>query len=110
GPGRTAGDDPLRPDLRRRAVPPIHARPGLRLPRGRDSRRGRPGRRRRDAGTTPMRSWWDARSRREQVLLGVMAVGVAGFLLWFALLAPLAGARRAADARYAAAVEADVAV
>jgi general secretion pathway protein M len=57
-----------------------------------------------------MRTWWETRSRREQALLAVMAAGVAAFLLWFAVLTPLAAANRAAEARYATAVETDLAV
>jgi general secretion pathway protein M len=57
-----------------------------------------------------MRTWWDSRSRREQVLLAVMGAAAAAFLLWFAVLRPLAAAGRAAEARYAAAVETDVVV
>ena len=44
-----------------------------------------------------MRDWWNGRSRREQVLLGVMGALVAGFLLWFGVAAPLQAA--AASAR-----------
>jgi general secretion pathway protein M len=43
--------------------------------------------------------WWNGRSRRERVMLGVMAVLVAGFLGWILLYRPLVGASRSlADA------------
>lgn len=44
-----------------------------------------------------MRDWWNGRSQREQILLGVMGALVAGFVLWFGLAAPLRSA--AASAR-----------
>lgn len=45
-----------------------------------------------------MIDWWNGRSRREQVLLGVMGALVAGFLLWFGVAAPLRGAAQDASA------------
>ncbi len=57
-----------------------------------------------------MRAWWDGRSQREKALLGVLGVGLAAFLLWFAALDPLFGWRRAAEARYAAAAADEAAV
>ncbi len=36
-----------------------------------------------------MLDWWNGRSQREQVLLGVLGALVAGFLLWFGVAAPL---------------------
>jgi general secretion pathway protein M len=45
-----------------------------------------------------MIDWWSGRSRREQVLLGVMGALVAGFLFWFGVAAPLRGAAQDASA------------
>lgn len=47
-----------------------------------------------------MRAWWEARSRREQLLLAVMAASLAAFLLWFGLHRPAAQAREAAAQRH----------
>lgn len=46
-----------------------------------------------------MRAWFEGRTRREQVLLTLMALALAGFLLWFGLYRPLAQARAAAERR-----------
>lgn len=44
-----------------------------------------------------MVDWWTTRSRREQILLGVMGSLLAGFLLWFGVAAPLRGAAQDAS-------------
>lgn len=46
-----------------------------------------------------MMDWWIGRSRREQILLGVMGALAAGLLLWFGVAAPLRGAAEDASAR-----------
>ncbi len=43
-----------------------------------------------------MLDWWSGRSRREQILLGVMGALVAGFVLWFGVAAPLRAAATSA--------------
>ncbi|HVI34457.1 type II secretion system protein GspM [Phenylobacterium sp.] len=57
-----------------------------------------------------MRAWFEGRTRREQVLLTVLAVALAAFLLWFGLYRPLAQARADAERRLdrAAATAAEV--
>jgi general secretion pathway protein M len=47
--------------------------------------------------------WWNQRSGREQLLIGIAAVLLAALLVWLAILRPLASARAAAldDARSA---------
>jgi len=51
-----------------------------------------------------MMDWWSGRSRREQVLLGVMGALAAGLLLWFGVAAPLRGAAQDASAHLARAL------
>ncbi|WP_374467855.1 type II secretion system protein GspM [Phenylobacterium sp.] len=51
-----------------------------------------------------MRAWFEARTRREQGLLAVMAAGVLLFGLWFGVWRPLEQARVAAERRYERAV------
>lgn len=46
-----------------------------------------------------MRAWFEGRTRREQVLLTVLAVALAAVLLWLGLYRPLAQARAAAERR-----------
>lgn len=46
-----------------------------------------------------MRAWFEGRTRREQVLLTLMAVALAAFLLWFGLYRPLAHVRAEAARR-----------
>jgi general secretion pathway protein M len=46
-----------------------------------------------------LRSAWDARSRREQIMLGVMAAVVVLVFGWFAVLAPLNGAVAGSETR-----------
>ena len=48
--------------------------------------------------------WWRDRTRREQWLLGVMGVLLAIVIVWLGVMRPLAEARKAAEARHAAAV------
>ena len=45
-----------------------------------------------------MVDWWTTRSRREQIMLGVMAALLLGFLLWFGVAAPLRTAAQDASA------------
>ncbi|MDP1874249.1 type II secretion system protein GspM [Phenylobacterium sp.] len=45
-----------------------------------------------------MMGWWTTRSRREQVLLGLMGALLLGFLLWFAVASPLRSAAQDASA------------
>lgn len=45
-----------------------------------------------------MVDWWTTRSRREQIMLGVMAALLLGFLLWFGVAAPLRTAAKDASA------------
>ena len=52
-----------------------------------------------------MMAWWDGRTRREQVLLGVMGVCLALVLLLFGVVRPLQAAARAASERHAEAVQ-----
>jgi general secretion pathway protein M len=47
--------------------------------------------------------WWNDRSGRERLLLGLMLLLLAGLLLWLAVLRPLAAARADADAEARAA-------
>lgn len=49
---------------------------------------------------SPVIAWWEARSRREQVLLAVLAAGLGLFILWFGVHRPLAQARADAALRY----------
>jgi general secretion pathway protein M len=58
-----------------------------------------------------MRAWWNGRTRREQILLGVMLLCMGLVLILFGVVRPLQGAARAASERYAAALttEAEVA-
>lgn len=50
--------------------------------------------------------WWRDRSRREQILLAIMAGMVAIVILWLGMLRPLAGASDRAAARHASAISA----
>lgn len=51
----------------------------------------------------PWREWWRARAPRERLMLWVMLLAMAGFVGWFAVLAPLSRfAAGAADRRVAA--------
>lgn len=50
--------------------------------------------------------WWQGRSRREQLLLGVMGALLPGVLIWLLIARPLSAALDAARAREAAAAEA----
>ncbi len=45
-----------------------------------------------------MVDWWTTRSRREQIMLGVMAALLLGFLLWFGVATPLRTAAQDASA------------
>jgi general secretion pathway protein M len=49
-------------------------------------------------------TWWAERSQREQWMLGVMVAAIAAFLLWFAVLLPLASALERARVRHDQAV------
>lgn len=51
-----------------------------------------------------MRAWWAGRSPREQALLGLMGLLLAGFLIWFGIAAPLRGAAQDAEAHLARAL------
>ncbi|MFT4933700.1 MAG: general secretion pathway protein M [Pseudoalteromonas distincta] len=51
-----------------------------------------------------MMDWWTGRSRREQILLGVMGALAAGLLLWFGVAAPLRGAAQDASTHLARAL------
>ncbi|WP_309091693.1 type II secretion system protein GspM [Phenylobacterium sp.] len=53
-----------------------------------------------------MIAWWEARTRREQALLAVMAATLSAFLLWFGVHRPVAQAREAAAQRYERALRA----
>ncbi|MDQ3206720.1 MAG: type II secretion system protein M [Pseudomonadota bacterium] len=44
--------------------------------------------------------WWQARDRRERAMVSVMLAMLAGFVLWYALVAPLREARAAARSEY----------
>lgn len=44
--------------------------------------------------------WWQARTRREQILLGVMGAALLAFLFWFGVQRPIAQAKAAAAVRY----------
>ncbi len=48
--------------------------------------------------------WWQSRSERERLMLGVMIALMAAVFVWLAVLRPLAAARVAAEARHEAAV------
>jgi general secretion pathway protein M len=50
-------------------------------------------------------NWWGERSAREQWMLGVMTAAVVAFLMWFAVLMPLASGLERARARHNQAVE-----
>jgi general secretion pathway protein M len=50
------------------------------------------------------RTWWGERSPREQWMLGAMAAAIAAFLMWFAVLMPLASGLERARARHNQAV------
>lgn len=58
-----------------------------------------------------MITWWNSRSRREQILLGVMVLCLGLAVLLFGVVRPLQAAARAASERHAAAsqTEAEVA-
>lgn len=47
-----------------------------------------------------MTAWWQARTRREQILLGVMGTVLLVFVLWFGVQRPIAQAKAAAVQRY----------
>lgn len=47
-----------------------------------------------------MMGWWSGRTRREQVLLAVMAVTLGACVLWFGVHRPAEAARAAAEERY----------
>jgi general secretion pathway protein M len=47
-----------------------------------------------------MTAWWQARTRREQILLGVMGAALLAFVLWFGVQRPIAQAKAAAAERY----------
>jgi len=47
-----------------------------------------------------MTSWWEVRTRREQVLLTVLAAIAVVVVLWLGLYRPVAGARQASERRY----------
>jgi len=51
-----------------------------------------------------MITWWNGRTRREQILVGVMAGCLALVLILFGLVRPLQGAATAASERHAAAL------
>lgn len=51
-----------------------------------------------------MIAWWTSRSRREQILLGVMTFCLALWLIVFGIARPLQAAARAASERHASAV------
>jgi general secretion pathway protein M len=57
-----------------------------------------------------MIAWWAGRSRREQLLLGVMAAIALVLVAWFGILQPLAKARRAAAERLSEAAATQAAV
>ena len=52
-----------------------------------------------------MMTWWNGRTRREQILVGVMTVCLASVLILFGVVRPLQGAARAASERHAAALQ-----
>ena len=54
-----------------------------------------------------MIAWWAGRSRREQVLVGVMLAALALFILWFVIVAPLRAAARSAEQHHARAAQAE---
>ena len=60
--------------------------------------------------SSALQAWWGGRSRREQMLVALMGLSLAGFLLWFGLVSPLASAAEAAEARRAQAVQDKLAV
>lgn len=47
-----------------------------------------------------MTAWWQARTRREQILLGVMGAALLVFVLWFGVQRPIAQGKAAAAERY----------
>lgn len=51
-----------------------------------------------------LRNWWGERSPREQWMLGAMVAAIAAFLMWFAVLTPLASGLERARARHNQAV------
>lgn len=51
-----------------------------------------------------LRTWWGERSPREQWMLGAMTSVIAAFLLWFAVITPLASGLERARARHNQAV------
>lgn len=52
-----------------------------------------------------LRTAWEARSRREQVMLGVMALAILLVVGWYGVLAPLNGAVQGSEARLAKAAD-----
>lgn len=52
-----------------------------------------------------MNDWLASRSPRERLMLGLMALAVFAFALWYGLYAPLLAAREGAQASYRAAVQ-----
>lgn len=53
-----------------------------------------------------MMTWWNGRTRREQILVGIMAVCLASVFILFGLVRPLQGAAKAASERHAEALRA----